>query len=221
MYDVSKLLLHDADGVIVCNKPPGLPSTGRSLDDPDCLQHLLTVYCRRMVWAAHQLDADTSGLNVFVRRSSLVAPWQNRLRWPNARKQYIAAVHGAVSLDMRAIDAPLGPLDATARQLGVTQHGKPAFTELEVLDRNDRFSLLRVTLRTGRTHQIRIHLAHVGHPIVGEQWYRRPPCTLHARQALHAWRLDFDDALEPQGISAPVPDDLRALFGSLNLQLAP
>lgn len=217
--DVSKLILYDADGVIVCNKPPGLPSTGRSLDDPDCLQSKLIAHCRRMVWAVHQLDADTSGLNVFVRRSSLVAPWQSRLRWPNARKQYLAAVHGSVSSSLQQIDAPLGPLDATGRQLGVTPRGKPATTELEVVDHNANFSLLRVTLHTGRTHQIRIHLAHVGHPLVGEEWYRTPPCTLHRRQALHAWRLDFNDALEPPELCAPVPDDLRALFATLQLRL--
>ena len=91
-FDLEARILHEADGVIVVNKPVGWPSTGRDLDDPKCVQHLLMARARRMVWAVHQLDADTSGVNVFVRRKSLVEPWAQKLR--KGRKEYCSFCKG-------------------------------------------------------------------------------------------------------------------------------
>ncbi len=210
-------IVRDAAGVVVIDKPSGLPSTGLSLDDPDCAQWQLERTRRRRVWAAHQLDADTSGLNVFVERRSLVPVWQERLRWPNATKTYLAIVHGTPGSDHFSVDAPIGPLDSTGRRLGVSSRGRVAQTDFAVLARSGAFALLTAVLRTGRTHQVRIHLAHAGHPLVGEEWYRDPPCALHGRQALHAWRLDFADALEPTALRAPLAPDLVALAERLGL----
>tara|TARA_B110000467_G_C18248787_1_gene439084 strand:- start:274 stop:630 length:357 start_codon:yes stop_codon:yes gene_type:complete len=101
--------------------------------------------------------------------------------------------------------------------LGVHSSGKTARTAFEVLDRNNGYSLLRARLFTGRTHQILVHLAHIGHSLVGEEWYRSPPCTLHPRQALHAYRLRLpkNPLLTEKVYEAPMPADLQALAKQL------
>jgi len=167
----------------------------------------------------HQLDADTSGLNVFVRQRKLAGPWHERMRYPNCEKAYLAVVHGCMS-DELIVDAPIGEVATEpAVCLGVTPSGRAARSRFAVLDRSDDLSLVRVVIETGRTHQIRIHASHAGHPIVGEAWYRDRPCRRHVRRALHAWQLDFRDGLEPQRVDCPPPPDLVALLGAEGLRV--
>lgn len=212
-------VVYEADGVIVVDKPAGLPTSGRTLDDPACLQSLLIARQSRMVWAVHQLDADTSGLNVFVQRRSLVPVWQARLKWPTASKTYVAIVHGRVARDEQLVDVPIGALDAAGRTLGVTAQGRPCQTEVTVVERGDRFSVVLATLRTGRTHQVRIHLAHIGHPLVGEPFYGRTPCELLRRHALHALRIAFDDQRAPALLECAPSPDLVTFARSVGLTL--
>ena len=200
------------------NKPPLLPTAGRTLQDPDCLQFWLMMRHNRMVWAVHQLDADTTGVNVFVWKKPLVPRMQQRLRYPNAQKSYLAVVHGCPTFDSIRIDEPLGFLKtADFSGQAVVPDGKPSATRLTVLARTATHALVRATLETGRTHQVRVHLAHVGHPLIGEEWYRRPACLEHPRQALHAERIEFHDDEEPGEFVAPPPADLRQLIERLGL----
>jgi 23S rRNA-/tRNA-specific pseudouridylate synthase len=209
-------ILLEAGTLLVIDKPPGLPSTGRSLDDDDCLQHAVIQRAGGMVWAVHQLDADTSGVNVFTTERRHVAALKEAMSAPSARKHYLAMVHGRPTWETQIVTDPIGMVDGTS--LGVTTKGRSAHTEIEVLDRGPEHSLLRVRILTGRTHQIRIHAAHLGHPIIGEEWYRSPPCTLHPRQALHASRLTLKD--HPRlDVAAPIPDDLKRLASAIGLRL--
>lgn len=215
-------ILHERGGLLVIDKPPGLPTSGRTLEDPDSLQFGLIQHFGEMVWAVHQLDADTSGINIFVREKRLVPHWQGRMRYPNGTKTYLAIVHGAVEFEQRRIDAPIGVLaEEPTRQLGLVADGKRAVSEVSVLCRGANASLLEVRIETGRTHQIRIHLASLGHPLIGEGWYREPKCELHPRQALHAWRAEFADEEEPRRLECPPPSDLTELMESLDLAREP
>lgn len=213
--------LYRKDGLWVLNKPHDLPTSGRSLKDPDCLQAQLMELHGAMVWAVHQLDADTTGLNLFVTEKRLVHQFKQRMTWPRCVKSYLAVVHGIPDRDQIHQDAPIGvhPGDAQ-RGLGVNPDGRAASTHFEILARGKDLSLARVRIETGRTHQIRIHAAAMGHPLVGEEWYRDPPCRLHPRQALHAHRLKFRDGDEPRVFEAPVPEDLRHLCERLGLDLS-
>lgn len=204
----AECVLFDSDGVVVVNKPPGLPTAGRTLDDSDCLQWFAMQHYRRMVWCVHQLDADTSGALVLVRRKSLVPLWQARLQAPHANKTYLAWLQGELAHERLEVTAPVGALDRAGRQLGVTETGKPAHTSIRRLAVSQGLTLCGVTLHTGRTHQIRIHAQHVGHPLVGEEWYSNPPDQRHTRQALHAWRIEIHEA-PAQRFEAPVPRDLE------------
>jgi len=215
--------VHDDGRVIVVDKPAGLPATGRDRDDPDSLEFLLAERLGRTVWAVHQLDAETSGLIVFVTRKSLVAPWVERLA-RRADKQYLAICHGVPAFDALQVRAPIGPTGSpappwwrVARQDDVG--ARDATTRLRVRERTARHSLVEVTLVTGRTHQARVHLAHVGHPLVGEKVYATPPCTGHPRHALHAHTIRFRDGELPSELLAPLPTDLRALAAQVGLRI--
>ena len=214
--DMSELhILVDEDGVVAIDKPAGLESTGKDLDDPRAVQFRLARQLGKKVWAVHQLDKDTSGVLVFVRKKSLVAEWQRLLGAPRTRKRYFAIAHGRFEGERRRIEAPLA-YDAKARRWVVRAGGKVASTEVVLLAAADGASALEVILHTGRTHQARVHLAHLGHPLLGEARYRDPPCDAHPRHALHARRIELADG---RAITAPIPDDLAALAEQLGLRL--
>lgn len=209
----SCILYQDAE-VVALHKPHGLPSTGHDLSDPNCAQWLLADYLRRPVWAIHQLDRQTSGVLLFVRKKSLVDPWHQRLKPPTGQKTYWAICHGVPVWDCLEIDAPLG---WDGDKYGVTPSGKPARTMAKVLcsSPDRKFSVVSLALFTGRTHQIRVHLTHVGHPLVGEAYYH--VCDLHPRHALHAARVQFFDGRAPEEFVAPLPEDLVGLAARLGV----
>ena len=200
-HELARRILRDDGEVIAVDKPFDLPSTGQQLDDPDSLQFALIERHGSMVWAIHQLDADTTGVNVFVTQRRLVKQWQSKLRFPTAHKSYLAIVHGRVAGAEVLVDADID--------------GRTAVTRIDPLDQTEGASLIRVWIETGRTHQIRIHLKRIGHPLLGEQWYRRPGCSLHPRQALHAHSIQLPEIT----LTAPVPGDMRSLADRLGLTL--
>ncbi|MGJ8653444.1 MAG: RluA family pseudouridine synthase [Opitutaceae bacterium] len=217
--DIEPYILSQSEGLYIINKPPSWPTTGRTLDDDDCIQFHLIKHHGGMVWSLHQLDADTTGLCFFTTRKDWVQPIKELWSHPETHKEYLAIIHGAPNWTEFEVDAPIGKNDVG--QLGVHPKGKPARSRLEVIDSQNGFSLLRVHLFTGRTHQIRIHLQHLGYSLVGEEWYRAEPCTLHPRQALHAYRIQLpdDSRFEANSFTAPLPEDLRQLASQLKLSI--
>ncbi len=211
-------IIYEEDGLIVVNKPAGLSTSGRDLSDPDCLQYGLMEKYRRKIWAVHQLDKDTSGVNLFVRRKSLVNEYMLKLRDPHTVKTYVAICHGVLPKKRIKIDEPIGWLgEKRNSRYGVTPKGKHAKTIAHLIDASKEFSLVSVNIFTGRTHQIRVHLAHIGHPIIGEPWYCDPPCELHYHHALHALSIDF--ANETNRFSAPIPNAFITLSKKLGLDV--
>ena len=154
LIDINHRILYEQDRWVVIDKPPGLPSTGKSLDDPDCAQHLLMQRHRRMVWAVHQLDAQTSGVNIFVTRKSKVQIVTRRLA-ASGRKRYIAICHGTPRFSKKRVTKPVGWVEEL-RMRGVTPDGQRAISDFEVLalNRETATCVLQATIQTGRTHQI-------------------------------------------------------------------
>ena len=213
------LIVYEDARHLVVDKPAGVPTAGDTLDQPGSLQHALMARARRMVWAIHQLDRDTSGLNLFVTRKSLVAPLSEALK--RGEKSYLALT-GPLPEGFpirRLIDEPIGYLEALRRH-GVTPQGKRARTRLEVLARSDQGALLRLELLTGRTHQIRAHLEHLGLGLLGDQRYASAEIArLAPRQMLHACSLKLDMAQERRRFFTPAPEAMAHAAESLGLSL--
>ena len=188
---VRERILRRDGALLIMDKPPGLPTSGRSLDDSDCLQYGLIQSFGQMVWAVHQLDADTSGINLFVLEKKAVAEWKRKMESPDAEKIYLAVVKGKVTWSERTVDAAIGKVDE--RSLGVCEEGKAARSHFRVLHAGERSTLLAVKIETGRTHQIRIHASYLGHPLLGEEWYTSAPCERHPRQALHCFAMNLGE----------------------------
>lgn len=211
--DMDERIIVDRDGVVIFNKPHDIPTSGRSLDDDDAVQFWLMKKYDTMVWAVHQLDADTSGVNLFVTKKKLVGKFQKALADPRATKRYVAVVHGEPEQECFECNEPIGYV--SERSLGVTSTGKSAKSHFEVIERSGGYSLVEARIYTGRTHQIRIHLAHLGFHLVGEEWYGESPCVEHPRQALHAYETVL---AEPScRFTAPLAEDLKDLCVRLNL----
>ncbi len=184
IQDLEDRIIYEDDKVLIVNKPHDIPTSGKNLDDDDALQYWLMKREESMIWAVHQLDADTTGVNIFVKQKKLVGKYQKALAHKDSKKRYLIVVHGVPNWKSISCTEPIGKVDD--RSLGVTPEGKYAESHFTLLDSSQRYSLIESYITTGRTHQIRIHLSHLGFPLVGEEWYRDTPCLEHPRQALHA-----------------------------------
>jgi len=219
--EIERRILHEGDDLIVFNKPYDWPTSGHNLDDMDCVQYHLIRYLREkgtitptakypigMVWAVHQLDADTTGLLLFATQKSSVHKYHHLLTHPNTEKYYIAVVRGRPEWNTIIETNPIGKrADGSRGVLTELEGGQSARTEFTVLERHHNHSVLKVRLHTGRTHQIRIHLSILRHPLLGEERYTPEPCQRHFRQALHAYSISI-----PNVPSAPIPEDLINLY---------
>lgn len=175
----------------------------------------------------HRLDRATSGVLVFARTDAALQALQDQFRARTVDKRYLALVTGVPREDALRLDAPIGPVAGTVDRQGVDHaDGKDALTEVRVLGRAEGHALVECDLHTGRRHQIRVHLAEAGHPVVGDDLYgtkqqralpRRAPAP--PRLCLHAWRLAFDEPTGGARVSfeAPVPRDIGATLEGLGL----
>ncbi len=212
--DLEERIIYEEEGVLIVNKPYDIPTSGKSLEDDDALQYWLMQREDGKVWAVHQLDADTTGVNIFVTRKKLVGKYQKALGNEESRKQYLAVVHGEPLWNDCDCREGIGYVDD--RSLGVVESGKTAFSRFKVLSRSGGYSLVSAEIFTGRTHQIRIHLSHLGFPLVGEEWYCSPPCVEHPRQALHAYKVTLCNPIDKE-FTANIPDDFESLLSRLKL----
>ncbi|RMF98492.1 MAG: 23S rRNA pseudouridine(1911/1915/1917) synthase RluD [Gammaproteobacteria bacterium] len=177
----------------------------------------------------HRLDKDTSGLMLVARSLAAHTRLVQALQAREIRREYRAVCQGRVTAGGR-IDAPVGRHPVQRTRMAVVSDGRPAVTHYRVLRRFERASFLALRLETGRTHQIRVHLAHIGHPLIGDPVYAGRPwlpagasdalrsaVTGFRRQALHAARLGFQHPAsgEPLEFAAPLPADFRALLAAL------
>lgn len=207
-------ILLNQDGLIVINKPYDIPTSGKNLEDSDAIQYWLMQKMGQMIWAVHQLDADTTGVNLFVTEKKLVPHYQNLLSHPETKKIYLSIVHGVPEWQQIICTEPIGFISKGER--GVSNLGKSAQSTFTVLHSENEYSLIQSEIITGRTHQIRIHLSHLGFPLVGEDWYTDRPIREHCRQALHAWKISFNDS-KHQTITAPIPRDFENLADRLGI----
>lgn len=169
----------------------------------------------------HRLDRDTSGLLMVARTDAAQASLQSQLKARRVKKTYLALVSGAVAAAVGRIEAPIGRDPGRRTRMAVTSDGRPSTTGYRVRERFAGWTLLELDLVTGRTHQIRVHLDAIGHPVAGDPLYgtgtsRRGPDGL-ARLFLHAWRLELTSPSSGRLIRAesPLPAALEDVLASL------
>ncbi len=169
----------------------------------------------------HRLDRDTSGLLMVARSDTAQASLQAQLKARRVKKTYLALVHGSVAAANGRIEAPVGRDPGRRTRMAVTPNGRPSTTGYRVRERFDGWTLLELDLVTGRTHQIRVHLEAIGHPVAGDPVYgtgtsRRGPDDLQ-RLFLHSWRLELTSPSSGRLIraEAALPDELEAVLASL------
>jgi 23S rRNA pseudouridine1911/1915/1917 synthase len=180
--------------------------------------------------AVNRLDRETSGIVLVARRAAHMAAFASALHRDDARKEYVAIVNGRFDQSLKEIDAPIGREGSGAESYrhGVVAGGKSAITRvLRVRHLGDSHSLVRLSLVTGRTHQVRVHCAHVGCPVVGDRLYGASSAAgaqrgalregLIARQALHCERVDLWHPFLKQTITihAPIPADMESVLQKL------
>lgn len=173
----------------------------------------------------HRLDKDTSGLLVVAKSEKALHHLQKEIKERKARRVYYAVVEGLVEQDRGTIDLPIGRHPTKRKEMWVVENGRPSVTHYQVLTRSSKYSLLQLTLETGRTHQIRVHTSYKGFPVVGDIVYNRKTTgTLPARHklglsghALHAAQLAFThpNTGELLEFQTPVPSDMQALIDKL------
>jgi 23S rRNA pseudouridine1911/1915/1917 synthase len=214
-------VVHEDDDVLVVMKPAGLvvhPGSGNwagtmlnaLLHHTPALEHLARA------GIVHRLDKDTSGLLVVAKNEPAQLSLVRQLQARTVKRTYLALARGKVSAP-GSVDAPIGRHPVHRTRMAVVPGGKPAVTHYRVLEAFAAHTLLQCDLETGRTHQIRVHLASIGHPLEGDPVYAGRGDKLLPRQALHAWKLAFlhPRSGEPLAFEAPMPEDFRTLLESL------
>ncbi|HYC59510.1 MAG TPA: RluA family pseudouridine synthase [Thermoanaerobaculia bacterium] len=235
--DLPLTILHQDEDVVVIDKPAGLvvhPAAGH----PDQtlvnallhhVQDLSGIGGELRPGIVHRLDKDTSGVMLIAKNDDahrkLTAAWNTDA----VRKEYLALVYGTPSEDRGIVDAPIGRDPRDRKRMAIVEGGRRAITEYELVERLRHASLLRCRLHTGRTHQIRVHMKHLGHPIVGDPVYSGPRWrgipdrkiqrvieSLH-RQALHAARITFPHPRDGRvmTIESSLPEDLLEVIQAL------
>ena len=219
-------ILYEDEHLLIVNKPAGMvvhPSAGHSAGT---LVHALLAHCPlssiggvQRPGIVHRLDKDTTGAIVIAKTDFAHQHLQQQLQAKTARREYLGIVYGTPKVESGTIDLPVGrhPVDRLRNTiLPIEQGGKSAVTHWQIEERLRSFSLIKFRLETGRTHQIRIHAAKMGHPIVGDPVYgsgRSIGVNLPG-QALHAWHLQL---IHPQtgdlvSVTAPIPSYFLTLL---------
>ncbi len=238
------ILYQDSD-LVVLNKPAGLvvhPAPGHS---SGTLVNALLHHCPDLggiggeirPGIVHRLDKDTSGTMVVAKNAEALEILAKQFKARTVRKKYLALVYGELKEDAGTIDLPIGRHPVHRKQMSTTtRKGRQAETVWQVREQFPGIALLELALKTGRTHQIRVHCAAMGHPVVGDPIYRNRkllknndklskaiPSPLAdqlqtiPRQMLHAWRLGFVHPQTGHGMSfeSPIPADMQALIDAL------
>ena len=215
-------ILYEDDDVLIVNKPKGMvvhPANG----NPDgTLVNAILAMCKDSLSGiggeirpgiVHRLDKDTSGLLIVAKNDEAHMNMSKQIQERKVTKKYIALVRGVVAEDEATIDLPIARSTKDRKKMAVDPKGRNAVTHFKVLKRYDNYTLLELKIDTGRTHQIRVHMAYIGHPIVGDSLYGNES-DLITRQALHAYKVEFIHPItnKKMEIQSVIPKDMGILL---------
>lgn len=210
-------IIYEDKDIIVVNKPKGMvvhPANG----NPDgTLVNAIMAICKDSLSGiggeirpgiVHRLDKDTSGLLIVAKNDKAHVNMSEQIKNHEVKKTYIALVRGVVKENEATIDMPIGRSTSDRKKMAVVKNGRNAVTHIKVLKRYNKYTLLEINIETGRTHQIRVHLSHIGFPIIGDYTYSNGKNEFGVvGQCLHAKCLEFKHPItgEKMKLEAPLP----------------
>lgn len=219
-------IVYEDEHILVINKPAGMvvhPAPGHTKGTlvNALLYHvpdLAGVGGVKRPGIVHRLDKETSGLLVVAKSGESLVALARQMKERRIMRRYLALVHGVVAVDAGTVDAPIGRHPVKRQQMAVVPDGRPAVTHFRVLERMRNATYLSLRLETGRTHQIRVHMAFIGHPVIGDDKYgRADPHLIEYGHALHAAELAFEHPItgRPMEFRAPLPAAFEACLEKL------
>ena len=221
-------IIYEDSDIIVVNKPKGMvvhPANG----NPDgTLVNAIMAICKDSLSGiggeirpgiVHRLDKDTSGLLIVAKNDKAHVNMSEQIKNHEVKKTYIALVRGIVKENEATIDMPIGRSRSDRKKMAVDKNGRNAVTHIKVLKRYDKYTLLEINIETGRTHQIRVHLSHIGYPIIGDYIYSNGKNEFGViGQCLHAKCLEFKHPVtgKEMKLEAPLPDYFEDILKKLD-----
>ena len=228
--DIPIDIIYEDKDIIVVNKPKGMvvhPANG----NPDgTLVNAIMAICKDSLSGiggeirpgiVHRLDKDTSGLLIVAKNDMAHVNMSEQIKRHEVKKTYIALVRGIVKENEATIDMPIGRSNYDRKKMAVTKNGKNAVTYIKVLKRYDKYTLLEINIETGRTHQIRVHLAHIGYPVIGDFIYSNGKNEFGiVGQCLHAKSLEFKHPITGKDMKqeAPLPEYFEKVLNELDIR---
>ncbi len=225
--DIPIEIVYEDSDIIVVNKPKGMvvhPANG----NPDgTLVNAIMAICKDSLSGiggeirpgiVHRIDKDTSGLLIVAKNDNAHVKMSEQIKNHEVKKTYIALVRGVFKENEATIDMPIGRSTSDRKKMAVNKNGKNAITHIKVLKRFDKYTLLQVNIETGRTHQIRVHLSHIGYPIVGDYTYSNGKNEFDViGQCLHAQKLEFKHPITQKDmcLEAELPQYFKDILDKL------
>lgn len=226
--DIPLNVIYEDNDIIVINKPKGMvvhPANG----NPDgtlvnavmnkCKDSLSGIGGEIRPGIVHRLDKDTSGAIIVAKNDKAHIALSEQLKNHEVKKTYLALVRGIIKENEATINMPIARSKKDRKKMDVDKDGKEAITHFKVLGRyKNKYTLLQINLETGRTHQIRVHLSHIGYPIIGDEVYSNGKNEWNVSgQCLHAWKLEFIHPVMGKKISleAEIPEYLKNIIKEL------
>ena len=226
--DIPLDIIYEDKDIIVINKPKGMvvhPANG----NPDgtlvnavmnvCKDSLSGIGGEIRPGIVHRLDKDTSGAIIVAKNDKAHINLSEQLKNHEVKKTYLALVRGIIKENEATINMPIARSKKDRKKMDVDKNGKEAITHFKVLERyKNKYTLLQINLETGRTHQIRVHLSHIGYPIIGDEVYSNGKNEWNVSgQCLHAWKLEFNHPVTGKLISleAEIPEYLKNIIKEL------
>jgi len=225
--DIPLNIIYEDDDILIINKEKGMvvhPGAG-NLDGTlvnaimaKCKDSLSGIGGKIRPGVVHRIDKDTSGLVIIAKNDKTHIDISEQIKNREVEKTYLALVRGNIKENEAVINMPIGRSSKDRKKMAVDKKGKEAITEFKVLERYDGFTYIEVKIKTGRTHQIRVHMAEIGYPIVGDEVYSngRNPFNVKG-QMLHAVKLGFIHPTTKQKIvfEAPLPEYFEEILEKL------
>ena len=224
--DIPIEIIYEDDDLLAVNKQPGIvvhPTKGQPAHTlvNGLMKYISDTRQRFKIRLVNRLDMYTSGLVIVAKNAFSQEEISKQMKANRTKKEYLCVVHGDFASDNGEINLPIGRPSSNEVARAVMESGKPSVTRYEVISRfsygKRKFSLLRIRLLTGRTHQIRVHMSHIGHPVVGDDLYGGEFPLLIDRQALHSeyFFLSHPITGAPVELHAPLPADIAHLISKL------